>query len=87
MCSPDVACLYRIRGPAQRHSERGSTKTAKIVYWEEDGSWIGYLEEFPDYWTQGNTLEELESHLCDLYKDLTSDELQGIRRVAEIAVA
>ena len=62
-------------------------QTAKIVYWEEEGAWIGYLEEFPDYWTQGGTLEDLESHLCDLYKDLTSDELPGIRRVADIAVA
>ena len=62
-------------------------QTAKIVYWEEEGAWIGYLEEFPDYWTQGDTLEELESHLCDLYKDLTSDELPRIRRVADIAVA
>ena len=62
-------------------------QTAKIVYWEEEGAWIGYLEEFPDYWTQGETLEDLESHLCDLYKDLTSDELPRIRRVADIAVA
>jgi len=62
-------------------------QTAKIVYWEEEGSWIGYLEEFPDYWAQGDTPEDLKSHLCDLYKDLTSDELPGIRRVAHIAVA
>ncbi len=61
--------------------------TAKIVYWEEDGAWIGYLQEFPDYCTQGDTLEDLESHLRDLYKDFTSDELPGIRRVADIAVA
>ena len=61
--------------------------TAKIVYREEDGSWIGYLQEFPDYWTQGDSLEDLESHLRDLYKDFTSDELPGIRRVADIAVA
>lgn len=61
--------------------------TAEIVYWEEDGSWIGYLQEFPDYWTQGETLEDLESHLRDLYADLTSDELPGIRRVAAIAIA
>lgn len=61
--------------------------TAKIVYWEEEGSWIGYLEEFPDYRTQGKTLEDLESQLCDLYKDLTSDELPGFRSGADIAVA
>ncbi len=62
-------------------------RTTKIVYWEEDGSWIGYLQQFPDYWTQGETLEDLESHLRDLYTDLTSGDLLGIRRVADIAVA
>ena len=61
--------------------------TVKIVFWEDDGFWIGYLQEFPDYWTQGDTLEDLESHLRALYKDLTSGELRGIRRVADIAVA
>ena len=60
---------------------------AKIVYWEEDGSWIGYLQEFPDYWTQGDTLEDLESHLRDLYADLASGDLPGLRTVADIAVA
>ena len=67
--------------------ERDSMHRAKIVYWEEDGSWIGYLQEFPDYWTQGDTLEDLESHLRDLYADLASGDLPGIRRVADIAVA
>ena len=62
-------------------------QTAKIVYWEEAGSWLGYLQEFPDYWTQGDTLEYLETHLCDLYQDLTRGELPGTRRVADIAVA
>ena len=62
-------------------------RTTKIVYWEQDGSWIGYLQEFPDYWTQGDTWEDLESHLRDLYADLTSGDLLGIRRVADIAVA
>ena len=62
-------------------------RTTKIVYWEQDGSWIGYLREFPDYWTQGDTWEDLESHLRDLYADLTSGDLLGIRRVADIAVA
>ena len=53
----------------------------------EAGSWLGYLQEFPDYWTQGDTLEDLETHLRDLYQDLTSGELPGTRRVADIAVA
>ncbi|MCZ0943125.1 MAG: type II toxin-antitoxin system HicB family antitoxin [Gammaproteobacteria bacterium] len=61
--------------------------TARIVYWEEDGAWLGYLEEFPDYWTQGDTLDDLQVHLRDLYADLTSGALPGIRRVADLAVA
>lgn len=60
--------------------------TAGTVYWEERGSWIGYLQEFPDYWTQGDTLENHESHLRDLHKDLTSGELPRIRRAGDIAV-
>jgi predicted RNase H-like HicB family nuclease len=48
--------------------------------------WLGYFEEFPDYLTQGETLEELRENLRDLYKDLTSGEIAGIRRVADLTV-
>lgn len=58
-----------------------------FVYWEEEGGWLGYLQEYPDYWTQGETLEDLEEHLRDLYKDLTSGEIPGIRKVRELVVA
>lgn len=58
-----------------------------IVYWEEDSGWIGYLQEYPDYWTQGDTLEDLEEHLRDLYQDVTSGQIPGIRKVGELEVA
>jgi predicted RNase H-like HicB family nuclease len=41
-----------------------------IFCWEEEDGWIGYLREYPDYWTQGETLEDLWGHLRDLYEDL-----------------
>jgi predicted RNase H-like HicB family nuclease len=49
--------------------------------------WVGYLELFPDYRTQGETEEELQNNLRELYNDLTSDELpspirQGILKIA-----
>jgi hypothetical protein len=28
-------------------------QTVKYVWWEEDGAWLGYLQNFADYWTQG----------------------------------
>ena len=34
--------------------------------------------------TQGDTLEDLQEHLADLHRDLTSGEIPGIRRVAEL---
>ncbi len=46
-------------------------QTVKIVTWQHDGAWLGYLLEYPDYWTQGETLDDLRDHLRDLYRDLT----------------
>ncbi|MBW1660269.1 MAG: type II toxin-antitoxin system HicB family antitoxin [Deltaproteobacteria bacterium] len=62
-------------------------KSAKYVYWQEGDTWIGYLEEYPDYWTQVATLEELEENLKDLYKDLHGNVIPCVRRVAELKVA
>ena len=45
--------------------------------------WLGYIEEFPDYMTQGETLEELQENLKDIYDDLTGGKIPGVRRVAE----
>jgi hypothetical protein len=61
-------------------------QTIKYVRWEDDGAWLGYLQDYPDYWTQGETLEDLQEHLRDLYRDLTSGQLPGIRKVDELAV-
>ena len=58
--------------------------TARYVHWHDQGMWLGYFEDFPDYLTQGETLAELEDNLRDLYQDLTSGEIQGIRKVAEL---
>jgi hypothetical protein len=62
-------------------------QTAKFVYWEQDGAWLGYFQDFPDYWTQGETFEDLKDHLRDLYHDLTGGQIPGIRRVDELVVS
>jgi predicted RNase H-like HicB family nuclease len=43
----------------------------KYVYWENEGMWLGYLVEYPDYRTQGESLEELKENLKDIYNELT----------------
>ncbi len=59
----------------------------KYIFWQDENMWIGYLLEFPDYLTQGETLDELKENLKDIYKDLTNDSLPNVRRVAELDIA
>jgi hypothetical protein len=47
--------------------------TIEYIYWDDEEYWMGYLEEYPDYITQGMSLEELQENLKDLYVDLSSE--------------
>jgi len=62
-------------------------ETKKYVHWQENDMWLGYLEEYPDYMTQGSTLVELKENLKDIYKELSSGAIPHVRRVAELEVA
>ena len=59
---------------------------ARYAHWQDGEMWLGYFEEFPDYMTQGVSVGELEENLRDLYRDLTSGEIPGIRKVAELVI-
>ena len=61
--------------------------TVGFIYWQDGDWWLGYLEEFPDYKTQGESLEDLRVHLLDLYRDLTSGDIPAVRRRGELAFA
>ena len=56
--------------------------TKKYVYWQEEEMWLGYLEEYPDYWTQGESPEDLRENLKDIFQELTSGSIPDVRRVA-----
>ena len=61
-------------------------KTRPFTYWQDGDAWLGYLDDFPDYLTQGESLEDLQENLKDLFDDLTSGAVPGVRRVAELAL-
>jgi predicted RNase H-like HicB family nuclease len=54
--------------------------TARYIHRQDGDVWLGYFEEFPDYLTQGESLTELEDNLRDLYLDVTSREIPGLRK-------
>jgi predicted RNase H-like HicB family nuclease len=61
---------------------------AKITYWREsDGRVLGYLNDYPDHWTQGEDLEDLKKHLRDLFKLFGGEAIPGIRKEDELEVA
>ncbi len=59
----------------------------RYVYWQDGNMWIGYFEEYPDYMSQGETLEDLKENLVDILSDLQSGDIPCIRKVAELEVA
>ena len=58
----------------------------RFVYYEEAKMLVGWLEEFPDYRTQGETLEELQENLKDIYAELTGGSIPAVHRIGELVV-
>ena len=58
-----------------------------FTYWKDGEMWLGYLEEYPDYMTQGTSLDDLKEHLLDLYNDLSSGLIPNVRQHSELELA
>jgi len=62
-------------------------KTITIVYWQEDdGMWLGHLQNHPDYLTQGETLEELKDNLTDLSREISTGWIPKVKTVEELMI-
>lgn len=48
--------------------------------------WVGWLEDYPDYRTQDESLSELKENLNDIYDELTSGNIPGVRKVGELVL-
>jgi hypothetical protein len=56
----------------------------KVVVWQDEEAWFGFLQQYPDYWTHGDSLDDLKEHLKDLQVDLAGGAIPGSRRVEEL---
>ncbi len=62
-------------------------KTLKFTYWKDGSYYLGFLNDYPDYETQGESKEELVRNLKDLLGDIESGQVPYIRKVEELLVA
>ena len=62
-------------------------RTVKFTSWQDDIFFIGFLNEYPEYQTQGMTKQELIENLKDLLIDIESGQVPYIRKVEELLVA
>ncbi len=59
-------------------------KTQYTFWKEKDGMYLGFLNDYPDHWTQGQDLVDLKANLQDLLVTFRSEEIPGIRKVGEL---
>ncbi|MFH2093249.1 MAG: hypothetical protein ABIJ31_12880 [Pseudomonadota bacterium] len=59
----------------------------RYIYFFDNEMWVGYWEEFPDYMTQGETLEELQINLKDIHQELSSGDIPCVHHVGELETA
>ena len=62
-------------------------RTIKITSWKDNDFYVGYLNDYPDYRSQGLSKEELVENLKELLQDIESDEVPYIRSIEEMVVA
>jgi hypothetical protein len=62
-------------------------KTTKFTFWQDGDYFLGLLNDYPDYQTQGMSKEELVRNRRDLLGDLESSEVPYVRKVEDVVVA
>jgi hypothetical protein len=67
--------------------KNNQVKSVRYIYWQDGEMWLGYLEEYPDYHTQGETLEDLQENLKDIYADISSGAIPNVKHVGELQVS
>jgi hypothetical protein len=62
-------------------------KTVQYTFWQDGEFFIGFLNNYPDYETQGYSKSELIENLKSLLVDLESSEIPFIKKVEEMVIA
>jgi len=61
-------------------------RAIKFTSWQDGDLYIGFLNEYPDYQTQGTSKDDLVENLKDLLLDLESGQVPYVHKVEELLV-
>ena len=62
-------------------------KNLAYTWWKDEDFYLGYLNEYPEYETQGVSLEELQNNLREIYSYIDSGTISYIKHVSELTIA
>jgi len=62
-------------------------RTLEYTYWQDGEFFIGHLNDYPDYDTQGYSKAELIENLKDLLVDFETNQVPFVRKVEELVLA
>ena len=54
----------------------------QFTYYKGEKYFVGWMEDYPDYWTQGETLDELRENLRDILGDIKAELIPLVRHRA-----
>ena len=58
------------------------------TFWQAaDGKYLGYLQNYPDYMTEGETKSELLENLLDIAKDIFGGLVPCLHQTGQLAYA
>ena len=60
--------------------------TLRYVHWQDGDMYLGYLQDYPDYMTQGETENELRENLVDIFQDISNGLVKNVRKVDDLVV-
>lgn len=68
--------------------ERKKCVKINIVYKREKEWFVGHIQEYPDYESQGKTLEELKDNLIEIYDDIRKGLVPDAKpfQILEVAI-
>lgn len=55
-----------------------------ITYWKDGDFWLGYINDYPEYISQGVSIEDLVDHLKDIFHDISNELVPGKRQTMEL---